>query len=157
MQGSPTMDRPDERVAALLTEQRDMYRQLSRLADQQRGLITGNETERLLAVLAERQRLVERLTATGRELKPLQANWSSVRDSLSPQQAGDVDALVGEVKALLTEILERDEADTALLSARKSETSQAMGTLQVSRRAGTAYAASVGAAGQSSGMDWTQA
>lgn len=155
MQETSTTDRPEERIAMLLTEQRDLYRQLSRLADQQRGLITGDDPERLLAVLAERQRLIERLTAIGRELKPLQANWRHLRENLTAQQVDRIDALVNEVNALLSEILKRDEADTALLSARKSETSQAIGTVQAGRRAGSAYAAA--GTGQNSGIDWAQA
>jgi hypothetical protein len=143
-----------ERVIALLREQRDLYRQLSMLADQQRGSITGNNPERLLGVLAERQRLVDRLSATGRELKPYQARWRELRESLSDRQAHEVDALVSEVNALLSEILRKDEADTALLSARKSETGRAIGTIQAGRQAGAAYGASAGA---SSGMDWAQA
>jgi len=143
---------------ALLTEQRDLYRQLARLAEQQRGLITGDHPERLLDVLAERQRLIDRLTATGRELKPHQMNWRQVREQLPAPQAREIDALVAEVNTLLSDILKQDEADTALLSARKSETARAMGTLQVSRRAGTAYAAAAGyGSGQTSGLDWTQA
>lgn len=148
---------PGERVAVLLREQRDLYRQLSRLADQQRGMITGDDPERLLAVLAERQRLVDRLTGLGRELKPLQANWRQLREHLSAEQAGSIDALVTEVNALLSEILRKDEADTALLSARKCETGRAIDNVQAGRRAGTAYAAATAyASGDVSGVDWTQ-
>jgi hypothetical protein len=153
-----TVDPAGERIAALLTEQRDLYRQLARLADQQRGLITGDAPERLLGVLAERQRLIDRLTATGCELKPHQLNWRQIREHLPAPLAHEIDGLVAEVNTLLSDILKKDEADTALLSARKNETARAMGTLQVSRRAGSAYAAASGyGSGQSSGMDWTQA
>lgn len=143
-----------QHVVALLSEQRELYLQLSRLADQQRGMITGNEPERLLTILAERQRLIDRLTVTGRELKPYQANWRQLRDTLPGDQAKRIDALVAEVNSLLSAILKKDEADTALLSARKSEAGRALGTLHVGKRAGAAYAAS-GSTG--SGMDWASA
>ena len=123
-----------ERVHALLLEQRDLYRQLAGLAD--------------------RQRLVDRLTVTGNELKPYQANWRQFREGLAPDEATRIDRLVGEVNVLLSRILEKDAADAALLSARKSETGQAIGQLHAGRQAGAAYANSAPA---SSGMDWAQA
>lgn len=143
-----------ERVHALLLEQRDLYRQLAGLAERQRALITGGQPEQLLAGLADRQRLVDRLTVTGNELKPYQANWRQFREGLAPDEATRIDRLVGEVNVLLSRILEKDAADAALLSARKSETGQAIGQLHAGRQAGAAYANSAPA---SSGMDWAQA
>lgn len=149
-----TMDQAGERISALLNEQRDLYRQLVRLADRQRGMITGNQPERLLGILAERQHLIDRLTAAGKQLKPYQVHWQQVRESLTEEQARGIDGLVGEVNALLAEILRKDEADTALLSARKSETGRALQMVKTGRRAGAAYAAT---GQQTTSMDWAQA
>lgn len=143
-----------DRVEALLREQRELYEQLVRLAECQRALITGDQPERLLAALADRQRLVDRLSATGRELKPYQANWRQFRDRLIPAQAAQIDQLVSEVNGLLARILEKDAADAALLSTRKNQTAQVIGKLQTGRHAGAAYAKAASAA---SGMDWAQA
>ena len=143
----------DSPVTSLLPQQRDLYGQLSRLSEKQRNFITGNDSERLLALLAERQQLIDRLQAIGDELRPHQANWRQFRDSLGEDEGRRVDALVGEIKTLLARILKSDETDTALLSARKGEAERAMGTVRTGRQAGRAYAAS---AEHQQGFDWAQ-
>lgn len=148
--------RPGERVAELLSEQRDLYRQLARLSERQRGLITGDEPERLLALLSERQQLIDRLESIGVELRPYQANWRQVRAGLTDDEGRRVDGLLGEVNAILSEILKQDEADTALLSARKNQTQQQIGTIQTGRQVGRAYASTYSAQA-SGGGEWTSA
>ena len=142
-------------IAGLLIEQRDLYRALSRLTERQRNLITGDDPERLLTLLAERQQLIDKLQAISRRLRPFQANWRQIREGLGDEDGLKIDGLVGEIDSLLGEILKKDEADTALLSARKSEKGQAIGAIQAGRQAGRAYTA--GAEQFRQGMDWTQA
>lgn len=139
-------------IAGLLTEQRDLYLQLSRLTEKQRGLITGDEPERLLSLLAERQRLVDKLQAISRHLRPYQANWRQYREEMPDNEGRRVDGLVGEINALLGEIMRQDDTDTALLMVRKSETHRAIGTVQTGRQADRAYMASSDS--QQQGMEW---
>lgn len=142
-------------IAALLSTQRDLYLQLSQLTEQQRGLITGDEPEQLLTLLAQRQQIIDQLQAVSARLRPYQANWRQVRGRLGEDESRQIDGLVGEINALLADIMKQDETDTALLSARKGETHRAIGTLQTGRQASRAYAVTYG--GQSQGIDWTQA
>jgi hypothetical protein len=150
--GGPADGATASGIAGLLIEQRDLYLQLSRLTEKQRGLITGDEPERLLTLLAERQRIVDKLQAVGRQLRPYQANWRQCRDEMPDNEGRRVDGLVGEINALLADIMKQDETDTALLSVRKSETHRAIGTVQTGRQADRAYTASLDS--QQQGMDW---
>jgi hypothetical protein len=140
-------------VIALLTEQRDLYRQLQGLADRQRGFITGNQPERLLTILAERQQLIDRLQVVSHRLRPFRSHWRELREEMDPARGQEADGLVAEVDGLLANILKQDEADAALLSVRKSETQQRIGAVQAGRQVSRAYAASYSA--PSTGGDWT--
>jgi len=141
---------------ALLTEQRDLCRRLSGFAQAQHSLITGNEPERLLTLLADRQQLLDRLSLVGTRLRPLQQNWRAVREGLSGHQAQMADALIAEVNQLLAGILHADETDAQLLSAKKNATAQAMGEVSRGRQAGAAYAAMATAgASATARVDWT--
>jgi hypothetical protein len=141
-----------DELIAMLSEQRDLYRRLSNLADRQRGLITGDDPERLLEVLAERQKLIDRLMASARELAPYQENWTAVRGSLSSPEEERVDQIVSEMQGLLSGILETDQADADLLSARKGTTARAIESLKTGRQAGSAYAQS--SVNHRQGADW---
>ncbi len=142
-------------IVALLTGQRDMYAELLALGRSQRALITGNEPERLLALLAQRQQLIDRLEMLAARLKPYQQDWSGWRSAMSDERGEQVDRLVTEVNALLGQILAMDTEDSQLLAARKSATGDEMQTLKLGRRAGAAYA--VAAYSQASGTDWADA
>jgi hypothetical protein len=136
----------------LLEEQRELCRQLSGFAAAQRALITGDEPERLLAVLGDRQQVLDRLSVIVDRLRPVQRRWGEVRASLTPAQARQADALITEVNTLLAGILKGDEADAQLLSARKTATGQSLQQVGQGRQAGAAYAA--GAAPAVSRVDW---
>jgi hypothetical protein len=74
---------------------------------------------------------------------------------LTAEDGDRVDGLVAEVNTLLSGILEQDEADAQLLSARKSETARAITSVRRGRQAGAAYTASAGV--QNSNVEWTDA
>ena len=137
----------------LLSEQRDLYVRLRALTDSQHALITGDEPQRLLTVLGERQKLIDRLERLAQRMRPYRQQWPQMRSELTPAEAEQVDRLLGEVDALLAGILEKDKADTQLLAARKCSVGQAMATLKKGKQAGAAYAAS--AYQQQGSMDWT--
>ena len=131
-------------LVALLTEQCELYRELSGLAEHQRSLIDGNQAERLLGVLGQRQTIIDRLSMLAERMRPYQRSWQTIRQGLSPDESRRVDHLVAQVNDYLSAILAQDKADVELLATRKGETATAMSQLKASRRAGAAYAAAGG-------------
>jgi len=154
MDGTSEMDSTE--IANLLIQQRDLYRALGRLSERQRNLITSDEPERLLSLLAERQKLIEQMQTINQRLQPFQVNWRQIRTSLDEKNVRRIDDLVNEINGLLGDILKTDEADTALLSVRKSERGQAIGAMQSGRQADRAYSVAGESYPSGSGMDWTQ-
>ena len=140
-------------LIGLLTEQHDLYGRLARLAEHQRSLIVGEETERLLVVLGQRQKIIDRLEALADQLRPYQRHWREIRSRMAECDGKEADRLVGEMNTLLSTILEKDRADVQELAARKGSVVTEMAGLKMSREAGAAYAAA-GTAGQSR-VDWT--
>jgi len=141
-----------DELMGLLSEQRELYRQLGQLACGQRALITGETPERLLGVLVQRQRVIDRLEGVTGRLRPYQQNWRQVRSRLSPEDGQRADQIVAEVNVLLKGILEKDAADAELLAARKSSVGQAMHAVRTARHAGAAYGGGASASG--SRIDW---
>lgn len=142
-----------EDVIRLLGAQRDLYALLARLADRQRGLITGNESQQLLKVIAERQRVLSALGQIGERLKPFRERWQEVRGRMSPQERTTVDEVVADIQRQLAAIIEKDEKDVQLLAARKETATQSMKSIKRGREAGAAYAAAAAAA--TTGGEWT--
>jgi hypothetical protein len=143
-----------EALIGLLTEQRELYVRLGALTDSQRSLITGDEPGRLLAVLGERQKLIDRLERLAERMRPYQQKWPELRSELAPAETERVDRLLAEVNELLAGILEKDKADAQLLAARKGAVGQAMAALKTDKQARAAYAAPAQA--KQVGVDWTE-
>ncbi|MFQ5501913.1 MAG: hypothetical protein ACE5EQ_06380, partial [Phycisphaerae bacterium] len=65
-----------DRLVSLLQHQQTLYRQLRLLADRQKALVVRDDTESLLTLLAERQRLVDGLVGLNAQLAPFRENWT---------------------------------------------------------------------------------
>jgi len=149
-------DRPELQAAGgaaeligLLSEQCALFEELANLSATQRSLITGGKPERLLELLGDRQRILDRVQELAVRVRPYQQRWPELRAQASAAEAEEVDRLVGRINGLLGGILEKDQADSQLLAARKSATRQEMSAVRTGRAAGAAYlAAAYGAATQ---------
>lgn len=140
-------------MIALLTEQCELYEQLAALSASQHALITGDKPERLLGVLGDRQRLLDRVEALAARMRPYQTCWAEMRLTVPSAEAKEVDRLLSRANKLLAGILELDKADAQLLAARKSATAQEMSVVKAGRTAGAAYVAA--AYGSAEKRDWT--
>lgn len=139
-------------LVTLLTRQRDLYRQLQDQARRQNALIVGNDPEQLLALLGDRQQVLDQLAEVGDEIRPYQQAWPTMRGQLTPSLARQVDELLSEINTLLTEILAQDEKDAQVLSARRSAAAESLGMIRRDARVGVAYQASEQPA--AAGREW---
>ncbi len=132
---------PDD-VLTLLSEQCGLCRQLSGLGERQRSLIAADQPEELLHVLAQRQRIIDRLGHLSQRMRPYQQDWARVRSRLGQGDGRRADELVSELNTHLAGILAGDKADAESLASRRLQTGSDMNRLKATRIAGAAYAAS---------------
>jgi len=136
-----------DRVIAMFTRQRDLYRQLRALADRQRALVTSSEPEALLGLLAQRQKIVSQLSTLNEQVKSARERWSHIYAAMDAARRRQADSLLGEVQTTLADILAGDERDARLLSARMADVKQQSASLAESRRAHAAYGVGSGRGG----------
>ena len=137
-----------------LTQQRLLYRQLRELAQKQSSLVDGSNPEMLLRVLAGRQRIIDRLGAIDRELKPIREQWQHIAKTLPALQRQEAQQLIEEVQEILGEILARDEKDSHVLSSRQQQVASEIRTTTTGKRMHQAYGQNK-ASGQSKYLDTT--
>ncbi|MEX2672221.1 MAG: flagellar export chaperone FlgN [Phycisphaeraceae bacterium] len=100
----------------LLEEQRVIYDQLVGLSEKQSGFVDSGDAESLLAVLAQRQKLIDHLTQINGRIEPFKQNWPKLWAELDGDSQARVQNLIDKVQALLDRIVEQDERDRAALS-----------------------------------------
>lgn len=130
----------ESRLIELLTHQRSLYRKLKMLAERQQALVTRDDTEALLKLLSERQKLVDGLVKLNEQIAPYRQEWSNFFGALSTEKRDEISDLLEEVNASLGAILKNDARDTAVMNVRRERVSSDIGHVDGGRRATAAYA-----------------
>ncbi len=129
-----------DQLIELLTRQRALYGQLRDLTKRQTEMIDNTNPQMLLKILADRQRLIDKLTLISRELAPIRAQWNQISENLSDSQRDDVQRLIDETQDLLGEIMSRDREDVEKLGKSRNEVTREIRSVQVGRHVNNAYA-----------------
>lgn len=126
-------------LVALLEQQRALYEELDALSARQSALITNQDTDALLSVLSERERIVHRLQTVSEHIEPYRQDWSSLLGRLSPALRERVEHRLDELSALLERISARDEADRAALVSQRDDVAHRLEGVSRGRSAVGAY------------------
>ena len=132
-----------EEVMELLRDQASLYGRLESCASRQRSLITADDSSLLLSLLAARQKLATELTQISTRLAPVRRDWSSYRERLSSIERAEADRLLAETSECLGRVIESDEQDARLLSARKRFVAEGLRATHATGQALSAYRAPV--------------
>lgn len=133
-------DSPRE-VLELLGTEAALYAKLESYAAKQRALVDHEDTDPLLSVLAARQQVTRELARVGTRLAPFRRDWQSCRRRFTPSQRGQVEELLRSTSSRLRRIIEGDERDARLLSARKQVVAHGMRATHATGQALAAYGA----------------
>jgi hypothetical protein len=134
-----------ESLIDLLGEQHGIVDQLSELARRQASLIMEGRTDHLLGLLADRQQLIDRFTASQGLLAELTEGLEQRLQSVNSIQRDQIKSLIGAIGERLGEIMKRDEQDEATLRAGRDTVKQELASLSSGKQARNAYLAGPGA------------
>lgn len=120
-----------------LGEQVSCYRVLAKLAERQHGYVQNGQTEELIALLAERQGVLDRLTVLARQTAGVKQNLGT----LGAAERAKVEGMLGETKRLLAEITAGDERDALVLQQRKHRLGTEIRATSSAHKVNRSYAA----------------
>jgi Mg2+ and Co2+ transporter CorA len=126
-------------LLGLLTEQRDLYRELKSLSGQQAQAIRTGCTEDLLALLSKRQAVIDRLSRSNTQVAPYRERWTSICDIVDPLQRQHVRQVLDEIEQMLNDVVEQDERDRAELKGVQAQIGTQMNQVNRAGRAIQAY------------------
>lgn len=127
------------RLVGLLRHQSTLYRRLRLLADRQKALVAQDDARPLLALLAERQKLVDGLVGLNEQLACYRRDWTGVYGRLDEPTRKDVAALLEEVNTALGSILQSDRRDSATLAMKRRDVTDRLAVVEAGTRASAAY------------------
>ncbi len=140
---APTVVAEISEVLSLMRTQATLYERLDTLTANQRSLIAADDTSTLLAHLSQRKKVVDALSQIAGRLAPVRHDWPAVRRRFSEGEGAEADRLIADVEKRLRRMIQRDEEDVRVLSARKQAVSQTLRAAHATGQALTAYRAPV--------------
>ncbi len=108
------------RMAVLVREQRDMCVQLESLSVAQSAMVEGGDTDGVLEVLGQRQRVIDRMSKLNEDLAPLRERREELLAVLGPAERQIVQTFIGEINDLVDRVRARDEQDRDTMERRRA-------------------------------------
>lgn len=130
----------ENEVLVALKRQLECYQRLAKLAGAQHEHVQDSRTEDLLAVLSQRQKLLEEMSQLERIILPAKRNWRQFADTLPADQRAEAEELIGATRRLLEDIAAADRDDTLVLQQRKLNLGRGINQATAARKFNHAYA-----------------
>jgi len=137
----PTVE--SKALFTLLRRQAEALERMKLLVQKQRQAVVQDNPEALLALLKQRQVVVEALVRMGSEIKRVRREWEQQRDSLAPNDRAQVSRLIDEMTQTFEEIMDADAQDVRALAAKKQLIGHALQETHATAHAMTAYTSGV--------------
>jgi hypothetical protein len=126
-----------------LIEQLEVHRALCGMLDaisQRQGqIVAQGEAGAILAVLAERESVIEELSRSNARIEPLRRVWDSVVSSVEASQRDDVAERIEALAGLIGAVSERDNLDRQALEQRRDAVVAELRAMETQRKAVGTY------------------
>jgi hypothetical protein len=127
------------KIERLLERQHELFRRLDALSRRQSVLVTQGQTEALLELLGERQRVIDGIAEANAFLEPYRARWDGVMAGLPEAARSHLRTRVDAIALLADAVTRRDEADRAELESRRNAMAGELAQISRGRGAVSAY------------------
>lgn len=128
-------------VLTALEKQVACYRRLAKLVEVQHEHVRQSRTEELLAVLSQRQQVLDQVAEHEKTIVPAKRRWTDYLNELSEDQRGSAQAMMAESRRLLEQITTADRNDALVLQQRKLDVGRALRQAAAARMVNRSYAA----------------
>ncbi len=131
-QWAESLGRRIEELSALLVR-------LERLGEGQERLIADERTDELLALLADRERLVEQVVGASEQIDALRRRWDEMSPGLGDAELAPLREGLDSLTDYAARIAARDDRDRSALVVKRDELSKRLAGVGVGQRAVNAY------------------
>ncbi len=126
-------------LVELLEAQQALVEELAMLAARQPPLIEAGESDGLLALLADRQRIMDRLFGDQERISQLVESLDHPAGTLGAEARARISRVAAPITGPLSKIVPSDEEEEVLIGARSQRASRMMAKLDTAKQAHSAY------------------
>lgn len=129
----------EKRVESLVDSLRGLYGQLDGLSRRQGELLAGDKLDALLALLRERQGVIDKISVAANELGPYVRDWDSLSGRLDGQTRARIRGGIDEIEATAKVVGQRDEEHRRTLESQRNHVADQLAGVGRGRAAVSAY------------------
>ncbi|HED54944.1 MAG TPA: hypothetical protein ENJ00_12205 [Phycisphaerales bacterium] len=137
---SSTVTGDPQGLVRLIDEQIELYRKLEGLSRKQHECVEADDTDGLLAVLGQRQQLIDRITDASARMSPYRAQWDAHIDAMGESDRRRVRQGLDDLSTLMSSIAERDDRDRRAMEDRRDRVHAQITGVKRGGQAVSAYA-----------------
>lgn len=128
-------------VRQLIDEQVELCLAFEQLSMQQAAMIAAGGIDELIALLGQRETLLERIIAIHQVLEPFHARYANLLDDLANSDRVSLQGRIDTVAAIIDRIRVQDDADRRALEQQRQVVADELAGMARVRGAAAAYAA----------------
>lgn len=126
-------------LAGVLDRLHERFGALRALCDRQGTLVESDDAEGLVAIMNERQPVIDEIQRIDRELEPLRTQWVAGAPGLPGAFRERIARRIEEIGELSAAVAQRDETDRAAMARRRDEVAERLVEIGRGRGALAAY------------------
>ncbi len=127
-------------LARLLSAQTEVYRAILEKTKLQQALVEERSEDKLLALLADKQNLIDRHQKLVDRTNPVRAEWEAgLRERVTPEDHARVEQAWNSLRDVLDEIVKLEDVSRAMFEEQKNKVSVDIGNLQRGKILNKAY------------------
>lgn len=130
----------DEALVVALESQVELYRKLAKLAELQHVHVQQEQTESLLEVLMQRQRVLDALGNLERVVSPVRKEWTTFVGRLGAALRPRAESAMNQSRKLLEAITSADRNDAMVLQQRKLNLGKQINQTRAAKQVNRTYA-----------------
>jgi hypothetical protein len=123
----------------LLDRQETVCQELMHRCDRQTELICEHRSDELLALMNERQHLIDELGSLAHSLEPYRAAWPNIWQSLGAGDREAVQERVDSVQRIVGDVMNHDHEDESRIEIERGRIREEIETITTGRTTANAY------------------
>ena len=127
-----------------LRKQRDRYRAMVAVVDEQKGLLASSDLDALMALVERKRSLMGKIEVAEKDLAVTKERWPELRGDLDAATVRDVEGTVAETRRILQDLLKLEDEGRSLMEKQRDTVAQELKGLMTKKKARGAYGAGGG-------------